>query len=235
MDTAGPTVERGWNVVDPVRRRALAWCSNLDDSTVPPEGPWHLPPWSDADSGLALHPVPRPPSSPPPPQPAAAENSDEESEEVSVPSPITDPDDVGAEAPLTASKSKGKGKGSTMPPVLKASRPGPSVRRSIGVADPKARPSKAKGLGVPIPPPPPLQRPSTAVSSSASSSGLAPPPPPKPAAAGSASEAKAKAKGGEIRRAGWLPKAQKLCEAVLDERWDEARELARKYYCGPPR
>ena len=40
-----------------------------------------------------------------------------------------------------------------------------------------------------------------------------------------------KGKGGkEIQRGGWFNKAQEMCSAILQERWDDARELAIRHY-----
>ena len=37
-------------------------------------------------------------------------------------------------------------------------------------------------------------------------------------------------KGKEIQRGGWFNKAQEMCSAILQERWDDARELAIRHY-----
>ena len=248
QETEGITIERGWNVTDEDLSRSMAWSAGDDaELEVPPRDGWRVPAWSDRDALLALAPVPLPPSTPPP-QVAAATRFVDAGDEMTVASPITSPDD---DDDLAGDAAARRGR-------VRAVAGAPGVRRDIAgplPPVPKPRPASASrsGLpasssrgGMPPPPPPPSRRggstssarplavrPSSSATPrppSSSSSSATPRPPSSSSTPGVASSSWA---SDTVRRGGWFNKCQRLAEAVLNHRDEEAVALALEYYAGP--
>ena len=143
----------------------------------------------------------------------------------------SDDDNISAEVKVEASDEPVEAVTDVMPttPMVKGYRRGDNYEQSRGSAFQEA----ATHIGLPhtqrgqkramtpqdVPPPPPPLRPQ-------------PPqqPPPielmqqhKPHGGG-------KGKGKVVQRGGWFNKAQDLCSAILESRWENARELAIKHY-----